>query len=170
MSSAPSAVDGAPRLPEYSTRDSELFDDAIEPAAVGYSLSGPMNAGRDPQLRRRTQAADYVVRVRVVTVTSNPVGDGRAWLVGLRTMDVLVGGKPAETFTLTIKDSDPAAGILKATEGKLVGSTLIAFLRQFQGLSPPRGTGGPELHFHVAGDSKEEVDRVREAALLGAVR
>ncbi len=166
-------------LPRYDARAAELFDDAIEPDAVGFRLAATGTVPDDTVMRERTQAADAVVRARVVTVTSNRDDSGPAWQIGLATVDVLASARtpatgsrppPPTTFTWLIRSRDPAAGIVRASEGAMVGKTLVAFLRTFAG--PPSSDGAPtsEIHFHAAPDSKKEIEGVRSAAALGEFR
>src|SRR5262249_53133926 len=69
----PSAARPGQPLAPYTGRATELFDDLIEPAAVGYQGADPgARPTADPKLRERTQTGDAVVRARVVTITSDP--------------------------------------------------------------------------------------------------
>jgi hypothetical protein len=160
-------------LPPYDARAAELFDDAIEPEAVGFPLAVAGGQASDTLLRARTQAADAVVRARIVTVTSNPEDRGPAWQIGLQTLETLAGARPpTETFSWLIRSRDPAAGILRAGEGRMVGITLVAFLRTFAltGPLPSDGARGAQIHFHAGADSKKEVEAVRAAAALAEFR
>jgi len=161
---------GRPLAP-YDLRAADLFDDAIEPAAVGYTLDSTPSSKR-PHLQERTLAADAVVRARAVTLTSNRDEGVGAWQMGLRTIETLAGSNPPATFTLQIKTTDPSAGVVGSNEGRIAGMTFIAFLREFagDGAASSGGDASAQLHFHVAPDSKDEVDAVRRAALLGEVR
>jgi hypothetical protein len=156
-------------LPHYDRRAAELFDDAIEPSAVGYRLESIPSSMR-PHLRERTLAADAVVRARAVTLTSNHDEAANSWQVGLRTIETLAGTNPPAAFTLQIRASDPSAGVVRSNEGQIAGKTFVAFLREFSPAPGADGAAAAQLHFHVAPDSKDEVDAVREAALLGEVR
>jgi hypothetical protein len=155
-------------LPRYDAAAADLFDDAIEPAAVGI----PLEARADPKglhLRALTVAADAVVRARAITLTSRHEEGAPSWQLGLHTLETLAGSAPPETFTLQIKGTDPSAGIVRSTEGQIAGKTFVAFLREFSDDDRSHGDAA-QLHFHVAPDSKDEVDAVRQAALLGEVR
>jgi hypothetical protein len=166
-----STVEAAPvgrALAPYDVRAADLFDDAIEPAAVGYTMDSTPSSKR-PHLRERTLAADAVVRARVVTLTSNRDEGVGAWQMGLRTIETLAGNPPA-AFTLQIKTTDPSAGIVRSNEGRIAGMTFVAFLHEFADDADASAGGSAQLHFHVAPDSKDEVDAVRQAALLGEVR
>src|SRR6185436_10920477 len=70
-----SAQSGAARaLSPYSGHATELFDDAIEPRAVGMDLDQTSSPKADPRFRERAQLSDVVVRARVSTVTGKVEG------------------------------------------------------------------------------------------------
>ncbi|MCL2450176.1 MAG: hypothetical protein FWD17_14610 [Polyangiaceae bacterium] len=156
-------------LPSYDAQSAELFDDAIEPAAVGYALESTPTF-KAPALRDRTLTADAVVRARAVTLTSSHEDASGSWQLGLRTLETLAGTAAPGSFTLEIKATDPSAGVIRASEGRIAGMTFVAFLRAFAEPAKQREERSAQLHFHVAPDSKDEVDAVRKAALLGEVR
>jgi hypothetical protein len=164
-------------LPPYAAHWVELFDDAIEPAAVG-GVGGfqfaPTEAGRaaprsDNLLRERTQVGDAVVRGRVTTLSSKEEDRGRSWQLGVHTLERLGGAGPLEAdFVVRVGPSDAAAGMVRAFETRLIGQTFIAFVREF---SRAGGVGADsELHFHFAPDTKDEVDAVTAAVMLNPVR
>jgi hypothetical protein len=149
----------------------DLFDDAIEASAVGYDLGGmgPRKVARD--LAELAQSADSIIRTRVVTVTTDPGPSGASWQVGLHPVAAIGGPSPRdEDFTLVIHASDPSAGLLRAVELRLVGTTFITFTREFLAISSEHDPAMPALHFHIAPDSREEVDAIRAALVLGEVR
>ena len=156
----------APMVESYAGASTALFDDGIEPEAVGYNLDPSPAPQGDAILRARTQRADCVLRVRVVTVTSKREDVGAHWGLGLVTLERLAGERcPAHDFTLDVADGAAGSSILRTFEGRLVGVNLVAFVRQF------RGAGGEAtFHFHMAPEGKEELNAVRVAALLGEVR
>jgi hypothetical protein len=160
------------RLPSYEGRATELFDDTIEPAAVGYGGIEPGGRPkRDAMLRERTQTGDAVVRARVVTVTSGAEGQESGWQIGLRTLETVAGTKaPASDFSFFVAGRGPAAGVVRMLDARLIGTTFVVFVRAFEpgGGEPP--AEGPALHFHFARDDKDELGAVREASLLGEVR
>jgi hypothetical protein len=155
-------------LPAYEGHAAELFDDGIEPTAMGYpsdqSASQPLG---DTRLRERTQIGDAVVRAKVTTVTAKAEDRGRSWQVGLRTTERLAGsGVLAKDFLLTVDSRDPAAGILRGFEARLIGSSFVAFVREFRRAGAP---GESDLRFHLAPDSPEEVKAVRAALTADSV-
>jgi hypothetical protein len=172
---APEAEGPKRDLPPFTGRPTELFDDKIEPGALGAQLGviDPGGASRgtvrtDSLLNERTRQADAVVRARVTTVTANRETVGARWQIGLRTMERLAGAGPlGQEFTLQVGATDPSAGVLRAFESRLIGSTFVALVRKFAQTSPG---GETQLHFHVASDSKAELEAVHAAVLLGSVR
>lgn len=162
-------------LSPYSGHVTELFDDVIEPAAVGYQGTDASDSPKgDALLRERTQTGDAVLRARIVTVTSGPESQGDGWRIGFRTLETIAGKRPPEgDFTFVVEGKAPASGIVRMLEARLVGATLVVFVRQFDHVQPQEdgeGAGGSELHFHFAKDDKDELGAVREANLLGEVR
>jgi hypothetical protein len=177
-SAEPSPRGPAVALSPYSGRATELFDDVIEPSAVGYQ-GGDSNGSRqgDALIRERTQTGDAVIRARVVTVTSEPEKRGDGWRIGLRSLGTLAGkSPPAELtdgeFTFVVDGNGPAAGVVRMLESRLVGATFVVFVRQFEhertAEEGDNATG--DLHFHFAKDDKDELSAVNVARLLGEVR
>jgi hypothetical protein len=120
----------------------------------------------DNLLRERTQVGDAVVRARVTTVSSKEEDRGRSWELGLHTLDRLGGAGPLEPdFALRVGPNDAAVGLVRTFESRLIGQTFVAFVREFV-----RPGGDPELHFHLAPDSKDELDAVKAAVLESRVR
>lgn len=164
-------------FPAYEGRATQLFDDTIEPAAVGYG--GIAQQGlvptHDALLRERTQTGDAVVRARVVTVTSGDEGQDSGWQIGLRTLETVAGKRaPEGDFSFFVASRGPAAGVLRMLDARLIGSTFVVFLRAFEPEATAAGEAGeagrPTLHFHFARDDKDELGAVREASLLLEVR
>jgi hypothetical protein len=157
-------------LPAYAGHAAELFDNGIEPLTVGYpsDQEGPPSA--DNRLRERTQVGDAVVRARVTTVNKIEGSSGQSWQLGMHTVEHLAGTGPLDPdFTLLVASTDPAAGIVRAWEARLVGTQVIAFVREFAKQGAPPGEAG-DLRFHVAPDSADEKKAVTSAVLLEQVR
>jgi hypothetical protein len=157
-------------LPPYAGHAAELFDDAIEPGMVGYPSEPGAAPLSDNGLRERTQVGDAVVRARVTTVTSKVEDSGRSWQLGFHTLVRLAGSGPLDQdFTISIAPTDPAAGIVKGFEARLIGTRVVAFVREFARPGAPTGEAG-DLRFHIAADSDAEVNAVKAALLLEQVR
>jgi hypothetical protein len=163
----------------YSGHDAALFDDAIEPVAVGYGSYGTVDTGSSPKndmlLRERTETGDAVVRARVVTVTSDPEASGAGWRIGLHVLETVAGKRPPPNdLTFVVGGTAPAAGIVRTLEARLVGTTFVVFVREFGRAPNPNDESGDErgaeLHYHFARDDKDELGAVRRFSLLAEVK
>lgn len=153
-------------LPAYAGRATELFDDALEPRAVGLDPNAGAAPRSDARLRERTQVADAVLRVRVSTLTVRSEETGSSFVLGLRTLEHLTGPHPPPSdFVLRADRSTPSAGILRTLQTRVVGMTLVAFVRAFV-----RPDGDAEWHFHLVPDTKDFVSAVKEAATLAELK
>jgi len=154
-------------LPPYSGHATELFDDSIDPASVGFDLEGAAPPIGDNVLRERTQVCDAVLLARITTVTLKKEDTGRSWQIGLHTLEKLAGAHPPDAdFTLQVDGTGRAAGIMRTFENRLVGTTFVAFLREFAHPGADEG----DLHFHLSRDDKDELAAVHAAILLQEVR
>jgi hypothetical protein len=163
-------------LPAYDPHSAELFDDGIEPDAVGFTPEHSEKPSSDNRLRERAQVGDAVLRARVTTVNED---SAKNWMLDFQTIEVLhAGGKGKNpgptpydsTFTLTVEPSDPSFGIVNSMMSRLVGHSFVVYLRAFVHGTAPQPADDPDLHFHVATDSKDEIDAVRSAIVLGEVQ
>jgi hypothetical protein len=161
---APSPVvpPAAATLPRWEGHAQQLFDDNIDPAAVGLSLEGP-SPRSDPFLRERAQTGDVVSRVRVQTVTVDSVGDQVTYHLSIQIgVPTLAQAKtPERSFELSIKPTSRAFGIAKAFDARLRGATFIGFIQRFAGED-----GEAEIHWHLSADTAEVAAAVKEAVAL----
>jgi len=158
----PGANDPSRTVASYQGRQADLFDDSIDPAAVGLDFDKGYAPRLDKSLRERAQVGDAVLRVRVATVTAKTDGPESSYQLGLHTVEKLTGkNAPPTDFTLNIDKQSESHGILKNFESRLVGYAFIAFVREF--------SHGEErsVHFHLAPDTKEVKTAVGDAVLLG---
>jgi hypothetical protein len=150
-------------LPAYAGRAADLFDDSIDPAAVGMDFAKGYTAKADPLLRERAQVSDAVVRVKIATVTGKKDGPEANYQLGLHIVEKVTGANPPPAdFTVAVSKSSESHGILKNFEGRLVGYPFVAFVREFV-----RPDGDHEVHFHLAPDTKEVKSAVADAVVLG---
>jgi hypothetical protein len=160
------AADPARAVSPYSGRQADLFDDAIEPAAVGLDFDKGYAPRVDKTLRERAQTGDAVLRVKVQTVTAKTDGPEASYQLGLHTVEKLAGkNAPPPDFTVAINKASESHGIMKNFESRLVGYAFIAFVREFA-----HANGDREVHFHLAPDTKEVKLAVGDAMLLGEVK
>jgi hypothetical protein len=146
-------------LPSYVGHATELFDDAIEPRAVGLSLEQGPDPRSDPLLRERAQVSDAAIRVRVSTLTEKQDGAESLFLLGVHPVETLAGPfPPKEDFTVVVLPRTVSVGIVKSLGDAIVGKPFVAFIRAFV-----LSDGDRELHFHFAPDTKPVVAAVRES-------
>jgi len=159
----PGAQSAANRpLPPYAGHATELFDDAIEPRAVGLELDQTATPKSDPRFRERAQVSDVVVRARVSTVTGKVEGPETTYQIGFRVVDTLAGSHPVgNDFNVRFDRNSPSIGIVKSFEGRLVGKTMIVFVRAFV-----RPDAEQDLHVHAASDTPDVASAVKEAVAL----
>jgi hypothetical protein len=164
---ASATTSGAARpLPSWTGRATDLFDDEIEPAAVGLDFQKSYNPRSDPQLRERAQVSDGVVRVRVATVTSKKDGPEAVYQIGLHVVEKLGGPRaPEGDFDVTITKASESHGIMKSFESRLVGYSFVAFVHDFV-----RADGDREVHFHLAPDTKEVKSAIGDAMALAYLK
>lgn len=156
------SADSVSGLSRWEGRAIEVFNDGIDPAAVGLSMDG-VGPRSDPFLRERAQTAEVVAQVRVTTVTVDTIGDEKTYHLGVQ-----VGVPPLATpkiqdrsFELTIRPQSPAFGIARAFDARLQGMTFVGFIRRFAG---PEGE--PVIHWHLSADTAEVLAAVKDAVAL----
>jgi hypothetical protein len=160
--STPAARAPGAAFPHWEGHARELFDDNIDPAAVGLSMEGP-SPRSDPHLRERAQTADVTARVRVQTVTVDSIGEQNTYhLIVQVGVPTLTEAKLQDRLIeLSIKPTSGAFGIAKAFDARLRGSTFIGFVARFQG-----DDGEIELHWHLAPDTAEVAAAIKESVVL----
>ncbi len=149
-------------LVRWEARAVDLFDDDIDPAALGLSLDAS-SARSDPLLRERAQTADFVGRVRVQTVTVDKIGDDVSFhLVIQAQLPALATPRVRDTsFELNIKPQARGYALAKAFDSRLRGLTFVAFVQRYASTD-----GEPELHFHLSADTPELAAAVKEAVMI----
>ena len=153
-------------LDRWEGRAREVFDDGIDPAAVGLTFDGP-SPRTDLHLRERAQTADVVARVRVQTVTVDSLGETHTYHLGIQVgVPTLVAAKvPDRTFELSIKSTNDSFGIAKSLDDRLRGRTFVGFVKRFS-----NDDGDPELHWHLSPDTAEVAAAVKEAVALKEIQ
>ena len=154
-------------LPAYSGHATDLFDDVIEPAAVGLELDQGSPPGADATLRERTQVADSVLRLKMVSYTSKNEDTGTTYSITLRAVEVLAGKPQVADLTVVVGKDNPSAGLLKSRADGLVQKQVpfVGFVRAFA-----QPDGDAETHFHLSPDSADVVKAVRDAAAQQELR
>jgi hypothetical protein len=162
----PAKGESAVALPRWEGHSQEVFDDNIDPAAVGLSLEGP-SPRSDAHLRERAQTADVVARVRVQTVTVGSAGEQQVYHLGIQVgVPTLTEAKLADrTFDLSIKPTSAAFGIAKSFDARLRGQTFVGFLKRYE-----TDDGDVMVHWHLAPDTADVVAAIKEAVVLREIK
>jgi len=149
-------------LPTYEGHQAELFDDAIDPRAVGLNLDEARTPQSDSAVRERTQVGDAVVRAKVQTVTQKRNNDDVEYQLGLVVLEKLGGEHaPPDEFVVPFDKNSPSAGIVRSLDARLGGKTFIVFVRQFKGPD-----GEPRFYAHFSADTKDVIAAVKDAMAL----
>ncbi len=152
-------------LSAYSGRMTDLFDDAIDPAAVGLDMDNSFHPRSDATLRERAQVSDAILRVKITTVT-NKIDEGAngGYEVGVKQLEWIGGDHPPGTdqFNIRMRKSTQTNGIMKTMEGRMVGTEFIVFLRQFTGADPSER----DFHAHFSPASKDVKAAIGDAIVL----
>ncbi|MBK8259128.1 MAG: cobalamin ABC transporter substrate-binding protein [Polyangiaceae bacterium] len=141
-----------------------IFDDNIEPAAVGYTMEVPPARG-DKYLRERALTAQLVARFRVQTVTVDTIGDDSRYHLGVQVATPTLVPNPKieeKQLELLIKPASAAYGIAKAMDQRMQGLTFIGFVHRFASAD---GTE-VEYHWHFSPDNADVAEAVKEAVFL----
>lgn len=149
-------------LPAYSGHAAELFDDSIEPQAVGLEFEAPTDPRVDTRFRERAQTSDAILRAKVETVTARGDGASARYDIAFRVLEKISGeNPPRDEFTLHVEGDNPTSGILRSMQTQLGGKTFVVFVREFV-----RPDGDGEWHFHMSQDAKNVVSAAKDATAL----
>jgi hypothetical protein len=156
------AVAPAPQnLPVYAGDATQLFDDRIDPTAVGLADVAE-NPRTDPMVRSRTQSAEVVGRTRVSTVSVDTVDGKPVYRLRFTFIEppVVAHGISGNELDIAVRDDSPAFGIVKWLDTKLIGHSFIGFFHRFA------GNYEPEVRFHLSPDDPQVLAAVRDASAL----
>ena len=158
-------------LPPYAGDSIEVFDDQIDPAAVGLTLDPSAPPSTDLELRQRVQTSDATVKGRVRTVTEKHEDRGTSYVLGLGRVQVFGGAfPPPETFQVHVGTQGASHGVVNSFESRLVGRTFIATVRQFAHGASTSAGDEHDLHFHFYTDDRATADAVQSAFALQSFR
>ncbi|MET0593777.1 MAG: hypothetical protein ABW133_13820 [Polyangiaceae bacterium] len=148
-------------FPPYAGPATQLFDDRIDPMAVG--LAGVTENPRlDQTLKARTQKAEVAGRMRVSTVTVDSVGGRPVYRLRftLSEAPVVARGFNGNQIEVALTDDSPAFAIVKWLDTKLIGYSFVGFFHRFA------GSYEPQIRFHLSPDDPQVLSAVRDASAL----
>jgi hypothetical protein len=156
----PGSPQSAQDFPPYAGSAAQLFDDRIDPMAVGLADVSD-NPRTDPILRARAQNAEVVGRTRVSTVTVDSVGGKPVYRLKFTFAEAPVVSRfSPDQIEVSVKDDSPAFGIVKWLDTKLIGHSFVGFFHRFA------GSVEPVVRFHLSPDDPQVISAVRDASAL----
>ena len=162
-SSAATRPAAAPEdFPLYQGQAMVLFDDQIDPIAVGL-VDATDNPRTDARVKARGQAAEAIARVRVATVSVDSARGQPVYRVNLALLpDGVISrhGLDDDHFEIAVRSESPAFGVVKWLDTRLIGKTFIGFFRRY------RSAEDVELRFHLSADVQDMFLAAHEAAAL----
>jgi hypothetical protein len=157
----PAAGASGAGLPKWDTHDREVFDDALDPAAVGLQMEGP-SPRSDRFLRERSQLAEVVGYMRVSTVTVDTIGDGAKRVhVGVEVAQPTLAKPRIEEKSFELSLGSGSSVLPAGFESRLRGRTFIGFVRRYA-----TDEGESVVHWHLSANSPEVAAAVKEAVAL----
>lgn len=150
--------------PPYLTETmAALFDNSIEPTAVG--LGGPLTSEARNILIERAQSAEFILPARVATVTTKGYRDNARYNITLKATGASLNGAktPSDTFSIVILPSDTSFHLAESRDMQLVGTKVIAMLHRFS------TKDGPVLRWYLAPDTEQVTELIRQGLLLSTV-
>jgi hypothetical protein len=132
--------------PDYA----EYFDDSVDFTMNPDSLSGQWMYSYKLELEGRVSLSDYIVAMRVQSVSVEIDNDGRQ-VKGLNaTVEKNVKGSyPRDSLVLTVPDDQPGFGSFNVDDARLTDKVFIAFLRLYEKEDEKVG-----IHWHLSPLSK----------------
>lgn len=116
----------APTFPEYSGADALVFDDVLAPALFGFDPE-VRDPATDPKLRDRTRLADYVMPVRVDSLSRG----GSGYELTLSATGPALAGDHAGPIVLLVPMGSPSFAWVDGAGPGFAGSRLIVFCKTF---------------------------------------
>jgi hypothetical protein len=150
-------------LPPYKGRDTELFNDSIEPAALGMAMDRPHFRGNQ-EFRERAQAAGFVGMAKITTVTVDKVEDRSTYHLRLTRVGApFAGSDTSTTVDIDVRPHSAAYGLIHQVQTRAQGKTVTAMWKRYR--------EGEEavVHYYLAPDDAETVAAAKEAIALHEV-
>ncbi len=151
--------------PDYA----EYFDDSVDFTMNPDSLSGQWMYSYRLELEGRVSLSDYIVALRVQSVSVEEDNDGRQ-IKGLNAVieKSVKGTFPGKALTLTVPDDQRGFDSFSEDDPRLTDRVFLAFLRLYKGEEDKVG-----IHWHLSPLSKglmkamDDMKKAEEAANKG---
>jgi hypothetical protein len=149
----------APTFPEYSGAEALTFDDVLAPALFGFDPQA-RDPATDPKLRERTRRADYVMPVRVDSISRS----GGGYELVLSATGPALAGDHAGPIVLFVPAGSPSFPWVDGAGPGFAGSRLIVFCKRF------RSGEGQSVHFRGEPDTPSVRKAIERDAALRLLR
>jgi hypothetical protein len=149
----------SPTFPEYSGEDALRFDDVLAPALFGFDPQA-RDPATDPKLRERTRLADYVMPVRVDSISRS----GGGYELSLSPTGPALAGDHAGPIVLLVPLGSPSYAWVQGSGASLAGSRMIVFGKTF------RDGESRVVHFRGEPDTPEVRKAIERDAALRLLR
>jgi hypothetical protein len=149
----------SPTFPEYSGADAIRFDDVLAPALFGFDPQA-RDPATDPKLRERTRFADYVMPVRVDSVSRS----GGGYELSLSATGPALAGEHAGPVVLLVPQGSPSYAWVDGAGPRFAGSRLIVFCKTF------RNGESQVVHFRGEPDTPDVRKAIERDAALRLLR
>jgi hypothetical protein len=150
-------------FPEYSAEAAVVFDDVLAPALFGFDPQGRVPE-KDPKLRTRTQNADFVLPVRVESLSKVGAKDKGAYEITLAPTGPALAGEHTGPVVIRVPLGGPSYAWVDGAGASWAGSRLIVFAKAF------REGEGSVIHFRGEPDTPEMRKAVERDAGLRWLR
>ena len=148
------------KLPEYTGGSLKLFNDSIEPSALGLSLERVSFKG-DALFRERVQQADVVSEVLITTVTVGKTDEKSVYFLQFEPQQSYTkAGLANDMLELRVADGEGAYPLLNMIQSRARGRKFIGMWKRF------RQGNVATLHWYFAPDNEDTVAAVKEALTL----
>lgn len=136
-------------LSSWVAEEAQLFDDGIDVGAIPPGSGQPerdeANATRIP---RRVDTADGIATVKVIGVSSEPLGDRTRYRIELEVDgNPIIGRMPGPRFTITVEPEAPSFATIRANAERIVGRKLVIYLKSY---AAAEEGDEPVIHFHLS--------------------
>jgi hypothetical protein len=156
----PAASAAGAGLPKWDAHDREVFDDALDPAAVGLQMEGP-SPRMDRFLRERSQRAEVVGYMKISTVTVDTIGETKRVHVGVDVATPTLAKPRIADKSFELSMGAGSSVLPSGFESRLRNKTFIGFVRRYIG-----DDGEPVVHWHLSANTPEVAAAVKDAVAL----
>jgi hypothetical protein len=149
------------KLPPYTGTAQSLFNDNIEPAALGVSLEKPSYKG-DATFRQRVQSADVVARVKVTTVTIGKSEEKTTYHLQLELEDQPFSRQQPgqDELEVSIPEGSYSYSVMNLVKARARGRQMIGMWKRF------REGEEQAIHWYFVPEDPDSTAAVKEALAL----